>query len=113
MLQQDNARPHDAQVVTDFLIQYNVNVLPWPAMSEGMLPLEHVLDEMQLRLRYLQNQPLMLPDLSHVLVRIWNGIPKAFFTTLVASTECRCQACIDSNSGQQGIDELNCNNHIN
>ena len=32
-LQQDNARPHVARVVTDFLTQQNVNVLPWPAVS--------------------------------------------------------------------------------
>ena len=32
-LQQDNARQHVALVVIDFLIQNNVNVLPWPAMS--------------------------------------------------------------------------------
>ena len=32
-LQQDNVRQHVALVVIDFLIQNNVNVLPWPAMS--------------------------------------------------------------------------------
>ena len=31
-LQQDNARPHVARVVTDFLIQNNVNALPWPTV---------------------------------------------------------------------------------
>ena len=45
-LQQDNARPHVVLVVTDFLIQNNVNVLPWPAMSPDLSPIEHVWDEM-------------------------------------------------------------------
>ena len=96
-LQQDNARPHVALVVTNFLIQNNVNVLPWPAISPDLSPIEHIWDEMQCRLRGLQNQPLMLPDLSSVLVSIWNGIPQAFFRTLVASMRRHCQACIDSN----------------
>ena len=98
-LQQDNARPHVARVVTDFLTQNNVNVLPWPAISPDLSPIEHVWDEMQRRLRGLQNQPLTLPDLSRALVRIWNGIPQAFFRTLVTSMRRRCQACIDSNGG--------------
>ena len=39
MLQQDNARPHVARVVTDFLTQNNVNVLPWPAISPDLSPI--------------------------------------------------------------------------
>ena len=99
-LQQDNARPHVALVITDFLIQNNVNVLLWPVMSPDLSPIEHVWDEMQRRLRGLQNQPLTLPDLSRALVRIWNCILQAFFRTLVASImRRRCQACIDSSGG--------------
>ena len=81
---------HVALVVTDFLIQNNVNVLPWPAMSPDLSPIEQVWDEMQRRLRGLQNQPLMLSDLSRAPVRIWNGIPQAFFRILVASMRRRC-----------------------
>ena len=40
-LQHDNARPHVARVVTDFLTQQNVNVLPWPAVSPDLSPIEH------------------------------------------------------------------------
>ena len=66
-------------------------------MSPDLSPIEHVWDKMQRRLRGFQNQPLTLPDLSRALVRNWNGIPQAFFRTLVASMRRRCQACIDSN----------------
>ena len=31
--QQDNARPHVARVVHDYLTQQNVDLLPWPAVS--------------------------------------------------------------------------------
>ena len=40
-LQHDNARPHVAHVVTDFLTQQNVNVLPWPAVSPDLSPSTH------------------------------------------------------------------------
>ena len=69
-LQQDNPSLHVMRVVTNFLIQNNVNVLPWVAMSPDLALIEHVWDEMQRRLRGLQNQPLTLPDLSCALVRI-------------------------------------------
>ena len=41
ILQQDNARPHVARVVTDFLGQQNVNTLPWPAVLPDLSPTEH------------------------------------------------------------------------
>lgn len=39
-LQQDNACPHVSQIVTDFLIQNNVNMHPWPTMERGVSPIE-------------------------------------------------------------------------
>ena len=102
-LKYDNARPHVARVVIDFLTQNNVNVLPWSAISPDLSPIGHVWDEMQRRLRGLQNQPLTLPDLSRALVRIWNCIPQEFFRTLVTSMRRRCRACIDSNGGHTPV----------
>ena len=98
-LQHDNVRPHVARVVTDFLTQQNVNVLPWPAVSPDLSPIEHAWDEMERRLRQLPNQPVTLTELSRALVRIWNGIPQAFFTNLVGPMRRRCNACITANGG--------------
>ena len=98
-LQHDNARPQVARVVTDFLSQQNVNVLPWPAVSPDLSPTEHAWDEMERRLRQLPNQPVTLAELSRALFRIWNGIPQAFFTNLVGSMRRRCNACINADGG--------------
>jgi hypothetical protein len=40
--QQDNARPHVARVVRDYMTQQNVDLLPWPAVSPDLSPIEHV-----------------------------------------------------------------------
>ncbi len=40
--QHDNARPHTARITTQFLAQNNVNVLPWPAVSPDLNPIEHI-----------------------------------------------------------------------
>ncbi len=98
-LQQDNARPHTARVAMDFLAQQNVDVLPWPAVSPDMSPIEHVWGEMKRRLRALPNQPVTLADLAAALVQIWNAIPQAFLNRLIGSMRRRCQACIQANGG--------------
>lgn len=98
-LQQDNARPHIAHVVMDFLRQNNVDVLPWPAVSPDLSPIEHAWDEMERRLRSRPNPPQTLQELGQELVRIWNNIPQACFGTLVRSMSRRCQACINANGG--------------
>jgi hypothetical protein len=99
--QQDNARPHVARVVRDYLTQQNVDLLPWPAVSPNISPIEHVWDEMERRLRHLSNQPVTLAEMVPALIRIWNNIPQAFFNNLVRSMRCRCQACINANGGHK------------
>jgi hypothetical protein len=42
IFQHDNAQPHVARICIKFLEAENVLVLPWPAYSPGMSPIEHV-----------------------------------------------------------------------
>jgi transposase len=45
MFQHDNALPHAARIFcTNFLEAENLPVLPWPAYSPDMSPIEHVWD---------------------------------------------------------------------
>jgi transposase len=85
--QQDNARPHVARVGRDYLTQQNVDLLPWPAVSPDLSPIEHVWDEMERQLRHLPYQPVTLTEMGPALIRIWNNIPLAFFNNLVIDVE--------------------------
>jgi hypothetical protein len=67
--------------VRDYLTQQNVDLLPWPAVSPDLSPIEHVWDEMERWLRHLPNQPVTLAEMGLALIRIWNIIPQAFSTT--------------------------------
>ena len=40
----DNAKPHVARICRHFLNRNKINVLPWPAVSTDMNPIEHILD---------------------------------------------------------------------
>jgi hypothetical protein len=46
----DNARYHLARVCQDFLNQNHIRVLPWPALSPDLSPIELLLDELGRRL---------------------------------------------------------------
>ena len=76
----------------------NIPLLPWPALSPDMAPIEHAWDELQRRID--SGPPLhTVADLRRALVREWNQIPQAFFRNLVESMRRRCLACIASNGG--------------
>ena len=51
ILMHDNARPHVARICRQFLNRNNVNVLPWPAMSPDMNPIEHIWDYLGRKVR--------------------------------------------------------------
>ena len=59
-LQQENAIPHLACVVMDFLRCQNIHVMEWPAISPDLDPIEHVWDEMHHRLQQCRNPPRTL-----------------------------------------------------
>ena len=65
IFQQDNAGPHVARVLRDYLTQQNVDVLPWPAVSLDLSHIELVWDELERPLRYFQNQPVVSETISH------------------------------------------------
>jgi transposase len=46
IFQQDNARPHVARANRDFLANNNIDVLPWPAFSPDLSPIEHLWDQL-------------------------------------------------------------------
>ena len=83
--QQDNARPHTARVVQQCMNENEIEVLPWPANSPDLNPIEHVWDEMERRLRRLPQQPSNLQELAGDLVNIWNDIPQNVHANVVAS----------------------------
>ncbi|GBM44494.1 hypothetical protein AVEN_15019-1 [Araneus ventricosus] len=67
----DNSRPHIA-VVTQHALQ-SVDMLPWPARSPDLSPIEHVWNIIG---RQLQRHPLTVPVLTDQVQQAWNFIPQ-------------------------------------
>jgi len=99
VFQQDNARCHVAQVSMDFLNFHHIRVLPWPAMSPDLNPIEHLWDELGRRVRSRLNPPETLDQLRRALVAEWTNIPIDFVRNLIRSMRRRCQAVINARGG--------------
>jgi transposase len=99
VFQHDNARCHVARVCQNFLNQNHIRVLPWPALSPDLSPIELLWDELGRRVRHRQNLPETLQELPEVLVHEWNNIPQAFIQQLIGSMRRRYEAVVAARGG--------------
>ena len=98
--QQDNARSHTCRVTTNFLRVANVPILPWPARSPDLSPIEHLWDNLGRRVRDNRlDPPATLGELEQRLVAHWQQIPQQEVHHLYESMPRRLQACIAARGG--------------
>jgi transposase len=76
LFQQDNARPHIARLSMNFLQSNNVNTLPWPSRSPDLVPIEHVWDMLNRRIRENHHPFNSLQELENALIIELNTIPQ-------------------------------------
>ena len=77
LLQQDNARPHVARLILDFLRRSNIRTLDnWPALSADLNPIEHCWDYLKKRIRKLRLDTV--DQLRNALHREWGRVPMPY-----------------------------------
>ena len=99
LFQQDNARPHTARATQTFLRQNNINLLPHPARSPDLNPIEHFWDALQRRLNQLNPRPQTAAQLGVAVAQVWWHVPQGQTNTLVRSMYRRCRAVINAQGG--------------
>ena len=83
--QDDNATPHRARVVLDFLQQGIVTKMEQPPRSPHCNPIEHLWDELGWAISSVDDPPQNLDELRQALLDKWAQIPVQRLQRLVAS----------------------------
>lgn len=99
IFQQDNARPHTARFTLAYLAQEHVNLLPWPARSPDISPIEHVWDIIGKKIGYLPHPPDNLNDLRVRVQEAWDEISQIEINHLIDSMPRRVNECVRNRGG--------------
>lgn len=99
ILMHDNARPHVARIVQNYLNEVNIETLDWPPRSPDLNPIEHLWDYVGRQLRNHQPLPASMDDVEYIVRDIWDNIDQDLIRRLVSSMSHRCQAVIRSRGG--------------
>lgn len=99
ILMHDNARPHTAMCVAQYLQDVGIHKMNWPACSPDLNPIEHVWDMLGKRIRDREVAPATVNDLRLALLEEWQNIPQAAICNLIDSMNRRLQSVIRARGG--------------
>ncbi|GFX88829.1 transposable element Tcb1 transposase [Trichonephila clavipes] len=95
---QDNARPHVARIVQRFFVNHQIELLPWPARSSVLSPIENMWSMVAQRLIQI-TPPAATPDQIWQRVEAsWSAVPQEHIQSLFESMP-RHVAAVNSNNG--------------
>ncbi|GFV94071.1 transposable element Tcb1 transposase [Trichonephila clavipes] len=82
IFQQDNAWPHVARIVQRFFVNHQIKMLPWPAHSPDLLPIENMWSMVAQRLTQI-TPPAATPDqLWQRVETAWSAVPQEHIQSL-------------------------------
>lgn len=99
ILMHDNARPHAARIVTEYLNEVGIPPMAWPSRSPDLNPIEHVWDMLGRKVRSRVPSPRTLDELRNVLLEEWEAIPQHAIYSLIESMPRRMNAVIQARGG--------------
>jgi len=73
--QDDNARPHRARTVVNFMETKGIEHTEWPAVSQDMNPIDNPCSEVTRTMGASANQPTNLAELRQAVIDAWQTLP--------------------------------------
>ncbi|GFY36293.1 transposable element Tcb1 transposase [Trichonephila clavipes] len=102
IFQQDNARPHVARIAQKFFVNHQIELLPSPARSPDLSPIENMWSMVAQRLTQI-TPPAATPDqLWQRVEAAWSVVPQEHTQSLFESMPSRVAAVISNNGGYSG-----------
>lgn len=96
-LMDDNARPHRARIITEFLLNHQIQRMEWPAFSPDLNPIENIWAVLGTRVRN-RNPPISnVANLTAALQDEWTNLDQGIIRNAVTSMRRRCTECIRVN----------------
>ncbi|GFX31132.1 transposable element Tc3 transposase [Trichonephila clavipes] len=103
--QQDNARPHMARIFQRFFGNHQIELLPWPARSPDLSPIENMWSMVAQPLTPI-TPPAATPDqLWQRVEAAWSSVPQEHVQSLFESMPRRVAAVISNNGGYRFLQE--------
>ncbi|EFA12395.1 Transposable element Tcb1 transposase-like Protein [Tribolium castaneum] len=84
-LMHNNARPHAAVIVRNFLQAVGIEAVEWSSRSPDLNPIEHLWDIPGRQIRQRRRQVLTLQDLRAALQEDWENLPQEAIQNLFQS----------------------------
>jgi transposase len=88
MFMDDNARPHRARILQQFLQQEAVQTIPWPAMSPDMNPIEHACDFIDRKINQRNPKCQNIDELRTAILQEWQQFPQERLRQYVDILDC-------------------------
>lgn len=95
IFQQDNCPAHTAHIVQNWMGENNINLLPWPAMSSDLNPIENLWGLMTKRLERNNFRPQNAEELWNGIQVCWESIPADYIQNLIASMPRRLDSVLE------------------
>lgn len=92
IFQQDHDPKHDSNLARQWFINNNVNMLPYPSCSADMNIIEHVWNDIDIRLRNLPEQPKTHDELWNLVENLWYSTSLDYIHNLYDSMKIRINA---------------------
>ena len=99
VFQHDNDPKHTSKATKEYLMNQELEILPWPAQSPDLNPIEHLWHYLKVKIGSYENRPTSIHSLWQYVDEKWNKISVEVCQKLIETMPKRIQAVIEAKGG--------------